>query len=304
MEQIRVALGEEKLNYLGISYGTYLGLVYADLYPDRVGRFIIDSAVDPKLRAIELSAGRYGVYESVLVDFMTRCSRSRSCAFGPNALGRYEQLLSRIEAKPLVYQGVSYDAAFVESVTYSLIRSGAETYVAWLLSEFERGDTSSMGELLLRFDNALPDINDLLNDADGDGMYYQVACREGFHTSASTDSPEAKFALLTAQAPHFRATARSLSQSQACVWWGSQVDTRPQPVPKPGVPPMMFTSFSGDAVTPAIWTRTVSAQWPGSVYVETSGRSHGVVPSNKCVGAAASSFMLTGVLPQPLVCRV
>jgi hypothetical protein len=133
-------------------------------------------------------------------------------------------------------------------------------------------------------------------------MYYQVACAEGFHSSASLDPPAAKFALLVSRAPHFRATARAAAGSQACVWWGQQIDTRPRPVAKPGVPPMLFLAFSGDSITPSPWTKTVASQWPGSVYVETRGLSHGVLPSSKCVGAAGSSFMLTGVLPAPAVC--
>ncbi|WP_406638487.1 alpha/beta hydrolase [Amycolatopsis sp. WGS_07] len=47
MDQIRVALGEPKISYFGLSYGTYLGGVYASLFPDRTDRFVLDSVVGP-----------------------------------------------------------------------------------------------------------------------------------------------------------------------------------------------------------------------------------------------------------------
>ena len=302
MEQIRIALGEPKLNYLGVSYGTYLGLVYADLFPDRVGRFMIDSAVDPALRAIELTAGQYAVYEARVVNFMSRCAGNRTCTFGPNSLTRYEALLAKLQTTPLRDGAFVLDRATLESATFALVRQGLETTLARLLLEFERGNAAAVTELARLFDSGIPNVNDLVNDADGDGMYYQVACYEGFHSSASKDSPAAKFAILTAKAPHYSASAANLSGTQACVYWGNQTDTRPQPVAKPGVPPILFFGSINDNVTPAIGTRKVAGQWSGSVYVEIAGAAHGVMSNNTCANDAGSVFLLTGRLPLPTAC--
>jgi pimeloyl-ACP methyl ester carboxylesterase len=302
MEQIRIALGETKLNYLGVSYGTYLGMVYADLFPDRVGRFMIDSAVDPSLRAIELTAGQYGVYEARVVDFLGRCSRSRTCTFGPNSLQRYDSLLKQLETQPLRANGLTVDRASMESITFAMIRAGLETTLARFLSEFERSNASSLPELQRIFNSALPNINDLVNDADGDGMYYQVACAEGFHPSASVDSPEQKLAVLTANAPRFVASAAGIANSKACVYWGQQNDSRPQPTAKPGLPPLLFFGSVNDNVTPAVWTKRAASQWPGSVYVQVSGAAHGVMSNNACANEVGSIFLLSGLLPDPAVC--
>jgi pimeloyl-ACP methyl ester carboxylesterase len=302
MEQIRIALGEPKLNYLGVSYGTYLGMVYATLFPDRVGRFMIDSAVDPSLRAIELTAGQYGVYEARVVDFLGRCSRARSCVFGPNSVQRYDALLKRLELQPLVSTGTTINRASMESITFSLVRSGLETTLSRFLLEFERGNAAAIPDLQRLFTGGLPDVNDLLNDPDGDGMYYQVACAEGFHPSASKDSPEQKLAILTANAPRFVGSAAAVAQSQACVYWGQQGDARPQPLVQPGVAPFLFFGSINDNVTPSAWTRRSATQWPGSVYVQVSGAAHGVMTNNACANEVGSIFLLTGVLPDPGVC--
>ncbi len=302
LDLIRAALGEEKLNYYGISYGTYLGLVYADLFPTRVGRFIIDSAVDPKLRAIELTVGQYAVYEQVLLDFMARCEASRDCPFRPGSLARYDKLLNQLAQRPVQSDRYSIGRSGLESITLNLIRGGQEPLLARALTEFENRNGSSINEIVTLFDSGLPDINDLISDPDSDGMYFQVACSEGFHPSASPDSPNAKLALFNSVAPRFLFSSTGAAGSQVCPFWGQQVDRRPQPQPRPGVPPILFTGSKLDSVTPIVWTRTVASQWPGSVLVEIPGSAHGATLRSACLTAVASTFILTGQLPPSSAC--
>ena len=58
MDVIRALVGDEKLNYLGFSYGTQLGATYAELYPDKVGHMVLDGAVDFLLASEEQAAGQ------------------------------------------------------------------------------------------------------------------------------------------------------------------------------------------------------------------------------------------------------
>jgi pimeloyl-ACP methyl ester carboxylesterase len=302
MEQIRIALGEAKLNYLGVSYGTYLGLVYADLFPQNVGRFIIDSAVDPAVRGIELTAGQYGVYEARVMSFLNTCSASRSCVFGPGAVSRYEGLLTKATTTPFEYAGFYVDRGALESITFAMVRAGRDSELRILLNQLDKGNATALGDLVKLFDGGLPNVNDLIHDPDGDGMYFQVACFEGFHPSSSTDSAAQKFAILTAQAPHFAASATAIANSQACTYWGSQIDTRPIPTPKPGQPPMLFFASVNDNVTPSVWTKRDASMWPGSVYAQVPGAAHGVMSNSLCGNEAGSIFLLFGNLPAPTVC--
>jgi pimeloyl-ACP methyl ester carboxylesterase len=299
LDSIRAALGEDKLNYYGASYGTYLGLVYADLFPTRVGRFVIDSAVDPRLRAIELTALQYSAYEATLVDFMNRCAANRACNF---SMARYDKLLLQVEARPVEFGQYAVGRGGLESITLGLIRRRQEQLLSRVLNEFENKNGSSIPEIVVLFDNALPDVNDLTNDPDGDAMYFQVACAEGFHPSASLDSPNAKLNLIYRVAPHFLYTSTSAAGSQVCAFWGQQIDTRPIPQPKPGVPGMMFVGARGDSVTPISGTRRVAAEWLGSVLVEVPTSGHAPLPDSACLNAAAGPFFLTGQLPSPAAC--
>ncbi len=95
MEQLRQALGDDQLTYLGFSYGTALGAVYADLFPDRVRALVLDGSVDPAAGSYNLPDGArntfgdpfYGVHDfNGTVDvFLQLCDATRSCPAGPNS---------------------------------------------------------------------------------------------------------------------------------------------------------------------------------------------------------------------------
>ena len=83
LDLIRAALGDEKLNYLGWSYGTKLGAIYADMFPHRVGRMVLDSAIDPALSLVEFNQGQSAALESALGRFFDYCSTVEGCPLPP-----------------------------------------------------------------------------------------------------------------------------------------------------------------------------------------------------------------------------
>lgn len=75
LDIMRAALGEDRLNFLGLSYGTFLGLIYADLFPQRVGRFILDGVLDPSYNINQVSATQARGFEKSINQFITECLR-------------------------------------------------------------------------------------------------------------------------------------------------------------------------------------------------------------------------------------
>jgi pimeloyl-ACP methyl ester carboxylesterase len=296
MDMIRAALGEEKLNYIGISYGTYLGLVYADLFPNRVGKFVIDSAVDPAKRAIELQVGQFTQYERNLKAFLDRCT-APTCSFADaDIMKRYERLLTQLERKTLISGNYGVHRRTVETVMIFLPeRAGGEALLRRFLSGLEVGDASAIYEVIKVLDDRLPDPADLDDGVDSDAVYFAIACSEGFHPSASPDLTDF-VRLVTANAPHFLLYAQGRA-GEACGFWGQKVETRPQPVYKPGVPPMLFVGSLNDRTTPIEWTQTVATKWPGSAMLKVVGYKHGAVPDIACAKTAASAFISDGKLP-------
>jgi pimeloyl-ACP methyl ester carboxylesterase len=301
MDTVRIALGEQKLNYLGISYGTYLGMVYADLFPDRVGRFVIDSAVDPNLRAIELQAGQFAQIERNLIAVLQRCV-APSCPFADaDPVARFDRLVKVLEKGPVVSRPYQVSASGLMSLARALpLKKGGEALLMKMLSELEKRDASAIFDAIKLLDDKLPDPSDLLEGVDSDAVYFQVACAEGFHPSTSPDFAD-YVKIVTAQAPRFTALA-SAQTFPTCAYWDRQVEKRPIPVAKPGVPPMLFVASTNDPVTPSVWTAAVSTRWPGSVLVTVTSFDHGAVPDEPCANKAAADYFVTGVLPRSNAC--
>ena len=93
MDAIRAALGDEKLNYLGYSYGTLLGAVYAQLFPTKIRAMVLDGAVDPQQSPVESSEGQAMGFERALNNFSAWCKAERHAAARspPTPRGAIEQ---------------------------------------------------------------------------------------------------------------------------------------------------------------------------------------------------------------------
>ncbi|MFO7589926.1 MAG: alpha/beta fold hydrolase, partial [Acidimicrobiia bacterium] len=103
MDRVREALGDERLTYLGFSYGTYLGALYAAQFPDRVRALVLDAAVDPSLDAAAVQIEQSVGFERSLELFLADCAADPECAFhhdgDPGAA--YDALRARIADRPI-----------------------------------------------------------------------------------------------------------------------------------------------------------------------------------------------------------
>ena len=75
--------GIAQLNYLGKSYGTYIGAVYADLFPKNVGRFVLDGVVAPDLTSTEISEGQARGFEIATQAYMASCVKTAGARLAP-----------------------------------------------------------------------------------------------------------------------------------------------------------------------------------------------------------------------------
>ena len=96
-------MGDAKLSYLGFSYGTFLGAMYATLFPGQVRALALDGAVDPQLAPLQSSADQAAGFQKALEAFLGWCSSRPSCEFQApgDLLDRYRRLMARIDENPL-----------------------------------------------------------------------------------------------------------------------------------------------------------------------------------------------------------
>jgi len=102
MDVIRSVLGDKKLNYLGKSYGTYLGTIYAQLFPDNVGRLVLDGAIDPHATPLEQTLTQAIGFDNALDAFIKDCLQIDTCPLPKDATKQYFiDLFESVAKKPL-----------------------------------------------------------------------------------------------------------------------------------------------------------------------------------------------------------
>ncbi len=108
MDILRARLGEEKLNYLGKSYGTYLGATYADLFPQLVGRFVLDGVVAPDLTSAEVNLGQAKGFETATRAWAQFCIDKGDCPLGStvdDVMQGIRDFLTQVDEAPLPKTG-------------------------------------------------------------------------------------------------------------------------------------------------------------------------------------------------------
>ena len=165
MDVIRAALGVEKLDYLGYSYGTELGATYIALFPDRVGRFVLDGAVDPTLSSGESTVNQVAGFDKAFRTYLADCLAQDECPFEgtvDNALKRVDQLLADLQTTKLASQ---YDREVGLTVALYGIFAALYSQASWpyLTQGFEEAFQGDGSTLLL--------LADFYNDKDPEGGY-------------------------------------------------------------------------------------------------------------------------------------
>jgi len=101
VDRIRSAVGDEKLSYLGFSYGSSIGAVYATLFPERVRAVVLDGSTDPNASAEEQALTQATGFERALDRFVAACDASTSCPLAPGARAKIEEARASLDAQPV-----------------------------------------------------------------------------------------------------------------------------------------------------------------------------------------------------------
>ena len=171
MDQIRAALGEAKLTYLGFSYGTFLGTVYAGLFPTHIRALVLDGAIDPAQSFVQRNLVQAEGFERALNAYLDDCKARTSCQFYNNGkpAEAFDALMRQIDAKPLPATAIGDSRAVgpgeaFTGVLYSLYSRQSWPVLSQALALAQRGD----GSILLV-------LADAYNERAPDGTYKNVA---------------------------------------------------------------------------------------------------------------------------------
>jgi pimeloyl-ACP methyl ester carboxylesterase len=295
MEAIRAALGEEQLTYVGFSYGTLLGALYAETYPERVRAMVLDGALDPSLSSAEVTAIQAIGFDSSLNAFFDWCrSNDDDCGFasGGDPAVAYERVIAGIDAEPL--------PAEVNGERRTLGPGEADLGVAQTLYAGSAGWPTLGGSLALAAQgdgSALLELSDSYTRRQPNGEYsglmvafYAISCID-MPPPATVDDVERLAAATATKAPNFGEANAWLGLP--CTYWPVPPDGAPAPVSAPGAPPIVVIGTTNDPATPLSGATALADQLPDARLVVFEGEGHTAYGRSDCVDDAVDEYLLT-----------
>ncbi|WP_240641470.1 alpha/beta hydrolase [Nocardioides ferulae] len=298
LDVLRAVLGESTLTYFGASYGTKLGATYADLFPDRVGRLVLDGAVDPALPARELSLGQAEGFETALRAYVGDCVESDDdCFLGDSVdegVGRIREFLDSVDDEPLETGG-ERDLA-VGNAFYGIVAPLYNRDYWFLLSQALQRGLDGDGSMLL-------ELSDLYSSR-GPGGYldnsseaiYAINCLDDPWSIPAAEVP-AQYADFERASPTFgRVFAWGLTGCE-----GIEVEAAEEPpvIDAPGTDPILVIGTTRDPATPMAWAEALADQLESGVLVRRDGDGHtGYNMGNACVDDAVESYLVDGGVPE------
>lgn len=303
MDLLRAVLGDEKLNYLGYSYGTFLGATYAELYPENVGRLVLDGAIDPSVPSIDVSTTQAVGFESALRAFMASCLESGTCPFAgtvDDAMADLGTLLASVDAAPIAApDGRRLGAdSLMTAIIAALYSQGNWPILTQALDGALAGDAQT-AFLLADFYFA--------RTPEGE---YQDNSSEAFRAYNCMDYPDdltpeaeaAATARVSAEAPTIAPYWEGVDL--CAVWPHEPTGTRGEIVAA-GAAPMVVIGTTNDPATPYEWSVSLAEQLESGVLITREGEGHtGFQKGSACVDAAVEAYFVDGTVPEDgLVCQ-
>lgn len=297
LDMLRAAVGEEHLDYLGFSYGAYLGTVYAGTFPDRVGRLVLDGAIDPALGDAQLTIGQAQGLEAALRAYLAACMPAATCPFQgtvDDAMATVRGILDAVSKNPIA----STDGRLLTADTL-LIAIAAPLYDA---ETWPALDTLFATVVAGQAEFALT-IADGYYGRTPDGEYESnlmealraVRCLDyPVQNSVSVMKEHGK--ALTQAAPYL---GPYLAYGDlACLSWPFRSERTPAPITAPGAAPILVLGTTNDPATPYAWAVAVASQLESGVLVTLQGEGHTALGAgNACVDATVEQYLLDGVVP-------
>ena len=301
MDILREALGEEKLHYMGKSYGTYLGALYASLFPNNIGRMILDGAVDPTISNFEQTKTQAVGFDNALQAFIADCIKQSSCPLPRDqklATAKLLSLWKSAATNPLPVK----DKDERRTVSESLLVLGTasalyDSYEGWpelrqAIKEAVDGYADTYLELADMYSGRQPDGTYASNEFDSGAI---IDCLD-FSEDRSTRELQRDAEAISTAAPAFGPYI-ALS-GLTCKYF-----TTPEPVQVAKTKTnatIMIIGTTGDPATPYEWAKGLTRLLTNSQLLTYVGDGHTAQGrGNGCIDGAVDAFYLTGKLPAP-----
>jgi pimeloyl-ACP methyl ester carboxylesterase len=307
LELIRRALGEGKLNYLGLSYGTQIGSQYAEFFPGNVGRMALDGLLDHSQSQVDAVVTEATTLDRTVSHFFDWCAKTKTCALhGKDAAAMFDKLIDDADKKPIPAKSCKKDKTCRPFATGQDIRLMVQNNILFVKPVLVSQDESWVilsKQLAAAMDGDASGLSYSLAKTKKNSLYAAIAvgCQDWLHTEKSVADTRELITALGVVAPHMRGSSQSLQTQMLCLGW-------PAPVSNPQhllneraktAPPMLMVNAYWDPSTSIVWANGLKKQLPaGSSLVLRNGSGH---TSYYLAGEASKvmdKYLVTGKLPK------
>jgi pimeloyl-ACP methyl ester carboxylesterase len=290
VEAIRAALGEGKLNWLGLSYGSMLGTAYAELFPGRIRAMALDGAVDHSLSEPTMLADEAAAAEDGFNRFARWCRQEPSCPLHGQDVARvYDELVAAANRDPIPAPaaGRTINGQEIQANTQGrLLFKGPTVYgpgwpgLAAAIVKARAGDASDF----LTFDDPAALAIEGLDFPAQSRSFADLAARER---------------LARAVSPHLGGSVQTWTVVAGCIGWPEPATNPPHRARVRGAPPILIVNATHDPSTAYVWALGLHAQIPRSVLLTRIGDGHTSALTSPCVRAALDAYLIDRITPRP-----
>ena len=299
LDVVRAVLGDPVLNYLGKSYGTYLGAVYAQEFPTRVGRMVLDGVLAPNLDLVARTQGQAAAFEDQVADFARDCATHGDCPFPGDAdavLTGLRAWLRSLDATPLRHDGRELNEGSATYTVLSYLYFPRDDYPALRAALHDAvidGDPSALLDLL---DARIARNPDGTYADNGTDAFYAITCLDTPYTGSSEETAS----LAADWARRYPTFGESLAWGLlACADWPAAQEPAIAEITATGSAPILVVGTEHDPATPFDWSRDLSASLTNSRLLVWQGRNHTAYrEGSDCIDAAVDDYLVHGTLPE------
>lgn len=300
LDMLRAVVGDDKLQYLGYSYGSDIGSYYLENFPEKAGRIVLDGATDSSISVFEVGRVQTAGFERALKNYLAACPTSfDDCPFLDGvdaALATIRELYDRYDANPVAApDGRMMDAGVIDiAMSTALYSQDSWPFLNDLFSEAARGETDTAFFLA-----------DFYYSRGTDGVYTDNSL-EAFIAIYCVDYPvETDPAVLVAQQELIREASPTTYRDfpptgdLTCLNWPYKY-TGPEltKLTGAGAPPVLVISTTGDPATPYEWGVALSEQLQSAQLITYNGEGHTAYNGGiACIDDAVDDYFVYGTVP-------
>ncbi|MFE3069322.1 alpha/beta hydrolase [Streptomyces sp. NPDC059247] len=298
MDVLRAVLGDAKLSYVGASYGTLLGATYAELFPARVGRLVLDGAMDPSLPSLDLNRDQTAGFETAFRAFAADCVGRKDCPLGTGSVDAAGEALKKffrdVDAKP-VPTGES------RALGESLATTGV------IAAMYDEGAWPQLREALTRAiggeGSGLLALADGYYEREADGTYANLMFANAAVNCLDLPPSYTGPADVEKAVPSFEKASPVFGKGLAwaplnCAYWPTPPTGRPHRITAEGAAPILVVGTTRDPATPYRWARSLSEQLSSGTLLTYEGDGHTAYGrGSDCIDSAINTYLLEGTPP-------